>query len=96
MIKKKYEQTKQKYQPDDTDVEFLTVVIPMELISEPGDHIFHTLTGYFFLTKYHFNTANNVTSNCERPAIKLFKDAFGAKSNGHRVQLGKIAPPKVQ
>lgn len=45
---KMYKQTKQKYQPDDTDVEFLTVVIPMELISEPGDHIFHTLIGFIF------------------------------------------------
>lgn len=25
--------------PDDTDMEFRTVVIPMELISESGDHI---------------------------------------------------------
>lgn len=27
------------YKPDETDVEFRTVVIPMELISESGVHI---------------------------------------------------------
>lgn len=27
------------YKPDETDIEFRTAVIPMELISESGDHI---------------------------------------------------------
>lgn len=34
------------YRPEDTDVELRTVVIPIELISDAGDHIF-----YLFILK---------------------------------------------
>lgn len=36
-------------EPDETDVELRTVVIPIELISDAGDHIFsHTLYTPFY------------------------------------------------
>lgn len=46
MIKKLIFSPKKKFEnlPDETDVEFLTVVMPIELISDSGDHIFALTT----------------------------------------------------
>lgn len=39
---------KKKHEPDETDNEFRTVVIAIELISQSGDHISHEFLFFYF------------------------------------------------